>query len=117
MFAFCGVTEDAERLARRIRRVLGRRHAMHIGELRMRLGLDGTSVQAVLEAMMARGEVERLRPMDCSREDHDFFRVNRPDIMSVQATARWTTHLAPTWAGTRSAGGRSHGLPCRLTEI
>ena len=117
MFTFCGVTEDAEQVARRIRRVLGRRHAMHIGELHMRLGMDRTSVQAALEAMMARGEVERLRPIDCSREDHDFFRVNRPVTMSVKATDRWTTHIAQTGPESLSAGGRRHGPPHRLTQI
>ena len=70
------LTEDAQRLTLRIRSLLGRRHAMHIGELRMRLGVDRISVQTGLEAMLARGEVERLRPVGCTQEEHDFFRVN-----------------------------------------
>jgi hypothetical protein len=94
MYAFLGVAEEVERLARRIRRVLGSRPAVHIDELRMRLAMDKTSIQAALEAMMARGEIERLRPVDCAREDHDFYRVNRPVTMWVKAAERSATPIA-----------------------
>lgn len=83
MYSYLGLTDEIERLARRIRRVLGSRPAVHIDELRMRLALDKASLQAALEAMMSRGEVERLRPIDCAREDHDFYRTNRPVTMWV----------------------------------
>ena len=83
------LTEDAQRLTLRIRSLLGRRQAMHIGELRMRLGVDRTTVQTELETMVARGEVERLRPIDYPREDHDFFRVNGPVGMTEKAECRW----------------------------
>jgi hypothetical protein len=91
MYTFLGVTDEVERLARRIRRVLGSRPAVHIDELRMRLALDKTSIQAALEEMMARGEIERLRPIDCSREDHDFYRVNRPVTMWVKIPEKGST--------------------------
>lgn len=91
MVAFLGVTADAERLARRIRRLLGSRPAVHLDELRMRLGMDKTAVQAALGALMERGEVERLRPIDCSREDHDFYRVNRP--APTCAVQKWREHV------------------------
>ena len=84
MFTFDEVTDDVEALARRVRSVLARRHAIHIGELCLRLGVDRTTVQAELEGMIARGEVERLRPVDCAGEDQDFFRVNRPAAMWVR---------------------------------
>ena len=83
------LTEDAQRLTGRIRHLLARRHAMHIGELHMRLGVDITAVQKELEVMMARGEVERLRPIDCPREEHDFFRVNAPVGMTEKSECRW----------------------------
>lgn len=54
MFTFRVAPEDGKRLARRIRRLLQGRHAMHIGELRMRLGTDEASVQAEWEEMMGR---------------------------------------------------------------
>ena len=88
MYTFLGLNEDAERLARRIRRLLGSRPAVHVDELRMRLSMDKKSIQTTLEKMMARGEVERLRPIDCSREDHDFYRVNRPVTMWVKTPDR-----------------------------
>jgi hypothetical protein len=94
MYVFLGVTDDVERLTRRIRRVLGSRPAVHIDELRMRLAMDKASIQAALEAMMARGEIERLRPIDCSRDDHDFYRVNRPVTMWVKAPDRGGAHTA-----------------------
>ena len=75
MFTFRGMPDDADRLNRRIRGMLGRRQVMNIGELRMRLGGDKGAVQAELEAMMERGEIERLRPIDYSGEDYDFFRL------------------------------------------
>ncbi len=91
MYTFLGEAENVERLARRIRRLMGSRPAVHIDELRMRLGMDKTSIQKALEAMMARGEVERLRPIDCSREDHDFYRVNRPVTMWVKIPEKGST--------------------------
>ena len=90
MFTFREVTDDAERLGCRIRGVLGRRRAMHVGELRMRLGVDRTSVHTVLEAMMARGEVERLRPIGYPQEDHDFFRLNGRSSVTAHSGARAT---------------------------
>ena len=78
MFTCAGAAEETECMARRILRILELRHAVHIGELRMRLGVNGAAVQAELNAMMARGEVERLRPADYPQEDHDFFRATPP---------------------------------------
>ena len=85
MFTFRETIKDRERLARRIRGILEGRHAMPIGELLMRLGMDQVVVQGELEKMMARGEVERLRPIACSKEDHDFFRLNRPASLLVES--------------------------------
>lgn len=100
MYTFLGVTDDVERLVRRIRRVLGSRPAVHIDELRMRLTVEKTTIQEALEAMMTRGEIERLRPIDCYREDHDFYRANRPVAMWVKRPER---ELAPT-----AQSGRDH---------
>lgn len=96
MFTFRGAVEGRERLAQRIRRVLRDRHAMHIGELRIRLGTEATCVQAELEEMMERGEVERLRPLGCAREDWDFFRVNRPSPVPKETSDKWVLQAAQT---------------------
>ncbi len=94
MYTFLGMTEDVERMARRIRRLLGTRPAVHVDELRMRLGMDKTTLREALKAMVARGEVERLRPIDFSGEDHDFYRVHRPVAMWVKAAERRPEPLA-----------------------
>jgi hypothetical protein len=66
---------DMEWAPRRIRRMLENRQAMCIGELCQRLGMEEDNVRAELETMKARGEVERLRPVDYIWEDQDFFRL------------------------------------------
>jgi len=84
MLTFRGAAEDSKRLARRILRMLRDRHAMHIVELRTRLGADGTFVQAELEELLESGEVERLRPFGYAGEDRDFYRVNRSSAVSQE---------------------------------
>jgi hypothetical protein len=94
MVTFLGATEEVERLERRVRKLLGSRPAVHLDELRMRLGTDKTAIQAALETLIQRGEVERLRPIDCNREDQDFYRVNRPVPMAVKVAGRWAERTA-----------------------
>jgi hypothetical protein len=94
MFTFRDGTEDGERLKQRIRRIVGSRHAMHIDELRMRLGMGRTAVQAELNAMLACGEIERLRPIAYPREDHDFFRVDGPATVVVGSGDRYISQVA-----------------------
>ena len=89
MFVLPRLKEDGGRLTRRIRNILAGRHAMHIGELRMRLGVDRTSMLEELESMMARGEIERLRPVDYAGDEHDFFRVKRPAFTPARVEPRW----------------------------
>lgn len=96
MYTFLGVSDDVERLVRRIRRVLGSRPAVHVDELRMRLTVGKSSIQEALDTMIARGEVERLRPVDCSREEHDFYRANRPAAMWVKIPDRETAAAGPS---------------------
>jgi hypothetical protein len=88
MFTFRGMTEDAERIKQRIRKVVGSRHAIHSGELQMRVGMDRRAVQMELDAMLERGEVERLRPIDYAGEDQDFIRANRPVASAVRSADR-----------------------------
>ena len=83
------MTEGNETLQRRIVTILRSRNAMHMDELCMRLGVDRTAAQGVLEAMMASGEIERLRPIAYTREDHDFFRVNGPASVVVMSGDRY----------------------------
>jgi hypothetical protein len=75
MVRFRDTTESGEPVTRRIRRILEGRHAMHIGELCMRLGWERPTVEERLQTMVECGDVERLRPIGYAREDHDFFRV------------------------------------------
>ena len=89
MFTFRGMTEGTETLQRRVLAILRSRNAMHMDELCMRLGVDRTVVQGVLETMMANGEIERLRPIAYAREDHDFFRVNGPASVVVMTGDRY----------------------------
>jgi hypothetical protein len=88
MFTFRGMTDNAERIKQRIRKVVGSRHAIHGGELQMRVGMDRRAVQLELDAMLERGEVERLRPIDYPGEDLDFFRVNRPVASAIGSADR-----------------------------
>ena len=71
-----------------IRRLLEARHVMHIGELSMQLGVAEGLVREELEAMMARAEVERLRPVNYFSDDHDFFRLRGVEKAVVEACAR-----------------------------
>ncbi len=89
MVTFRDTQEDAGRLRRRIRSILGDRHAMPIGELCMRLGLDRPSVRAELEAMIACGDVERLRPVGCAGEELDYLRVLRSCERPAASPDRW----------------------------
>ena len=99
MFMFRGAVESRERLARRIRRVLRDRNVMHIGELRMRLGTEATWVQAELEGMVDRGEVERLRPLGYAGEDWDFFRLSRPSTVPTEASDKGALQAVQTGQG------------------
>ncbi len=56
-----------------IRRMLEYRHAMHIGELCMSLGMNEECVRAELDRMIERGEVQRLRPVNYALDDQDCF--------------------------------------------
>ena len=94
MLDFNRMTDGAGQLQKRIHRILEHRSAMHVDELRMRLDVDGAVMRETLEAMLARGEVERLRPVACAREDHDFFRVNRPAPVAAPAEERHTAQAA-----------------------
>jgi len=87
MFTFNDMTEDAGKIARRIRRALASRSATSIGELCLRLSRDKTSViQSELEAMVNRGEVERLRPVDSPWDGFASFRLRRASMTAYAGT-------------------------------
>jgi hypothetical protein len=73
------VDSSSEALQSRIRRCLGMRHCMSLGELRLRLGESEDIVRAELESMMLRGDVERIRPADYVRSDRDMYAVPKPE--------------------------------------
>jgi hypothetical protein len=78
--------ERADVNVRRIRRVLAQRHAIHIGELSMILGLPYHALRTYLDGLAAAGEVERLRPVSCGTDDHDFYRLTGTHIVPTLAT-------------------------------
>jgi hypothetical protein len=88
-FALRDEVTEAELLPRRIERLLQNRHAMCVGELCLRLGLQEGLLRAQLERMTARGEVERLRPVGCERDEYDFFRLAR--AKASQAVRPWVS--------------------------
>jgi len=105
MFTFRKMVDDAERIGRRVRRTLESRSAISIGELCLRLSMYSTAVvRAELEAMVSRGEVERLRPVGYALDNYDFFRLTgRPAVAVVRAG--WPA--ARQWRDLWSKGG--HG--------
>jgi hypothetical protein len=87
MVSFNHTLSDDGRLGPGIRLMLENRPAMHIGELRLRLGADRNALQRELERMRAAGEVVRLRPVNCEGDDHDFFRLPGPAADAVNWSA------------------------------
>ena len=79
--------ERADMNVRHIRRVLAQRHAIHIGELSLILGLPQDGLRVHLDALSTAGEVERLRPVSCGTDDHDFYRLTGKRIVPTLATA------------------------------
>lgn len=71
----CAIEENRLGMGDAIRRLLEYRHAMHIGELCLRLGEAEGRIREVLAGLVERGEVERLRPIDYPLADHDCFRL------------------------------------------
>ena len=51
---------------------------MPFGELCLRLGEPEDLVQAELETLMLRGEVERIRPVGYNNNDLDSYAIPRP---------------------------------------
>ena len=107
MYTFRMATEEAQRLRHRILRTLERRHAISIGELSMRLGAVESVVREEVEAMVAHGEVERLRPVDYTRDDLDFFCASRPAARSNDSGGRLESQGAQN--------GRMHVRPAGET--
>ncbi len=78
MFTFRDPEREEGRFAARICAVLRGRHAMHVGELCLRLGVEEARLREHLEAMAAEGTVELLRPIGATSGEHDFFRLREP---------------------------------------
>ena len=80
--------QESEVIPQRIRRLLRERHAMHVGELGLRLGLSREALNVCLGSLLAAGEIERLRPMAYEAEDHDFYRLRGGRASAVLAPSR-----------------------------
>jgi predicted ArsR family transcriptional regulator len=67
-----------ERTQRRIRHALEYCHGLPLTELSNRITEPESLVRSHLEAMIMRGEIECLRPVNYLKDDHDFYSLVRP---------------------------------------
>lgn len=70
--------EKKDKLRKRILRNLTFRHCMSAAELLIRLGETEALIQAELEFMVLRGDIERLRPVGYVKNDLDAYAIPRP---------------------------------------
>ena len=87
--------KDLDMTMRRIRRLLEKRPAMHIGELACALGAEEDVLRAELDVMRVKGEVERLRPVGYTANDQDFFVV--PPLPLVRGGTLYSAKREGTW--------------------
>ncbi len=97
MFTFFDTTLDEERIQKRIRRVLEHRNAVKIGDLCSRVGATEIELRTELEEMVARGEVERLRPVGYLWADYDFFRLVAPAAWTPRSDDGRTAKIVKEW--------------------
>ena len=82
-------------LERQLRRLMKIHLVVNVDALSLESGLPANEVRSLLEAMMARREVERLRPVGYNKDDMDFFLLcNLPRTASGAA---WRGQLYYNW--------------------
>ena len=99
-FVFREETGQA-RVERQIRRLLEIHRVVNADQLALESGLSKEAVRSLVEQMISRREVERLRPLDYTRDDLDFFRLCRlPRPVSGATGHRGRRHSWDRWLGT-----------------
>jgi hypothetical protein len=93
-FVFREELEQANR-ERRLRRLLEIRRIANVETLAPESGRAATTVRAMLEDMVVRGEVVRLRPMGYGKEDLDYFRPCR--LPRAASAAVWPRRRSRSW--------------------
>jgi hypothetical protein len=76
-YAFQNELKDSS-MKEHIRKMLEINDLMNIDDLCRKTGRVWSDIRPVLDEMIARGEVERLRPGDYENDDFDFFRLPGP---------------------------------------
>ena len=85
--------EDLDDTALRIRNVLERQHTSNLGDICAAIHLDEANARGELDVMMARGEVECLRPVQLNGEQREFFRLrNTPQNRCLVQRTSWGFH-------------------------
>ncbi|MFA5344033.1 MAG: hypothetical protein WC381_08725 [Kiritimatiellia bacterium] len=81
-----------------LRRLMGIRLVANVEALALESGLPENEVRSLLEAMITRREVVRLRPWGYTKDDMDFFRLCRlPRAASGAAWRRGRRHSWHRW--------------------
>lgn len=71
-----------------IREWLEMHDLMNVDNLCCKTGFPESAIRPALEAMLARGEIERLRPLEYENDDMDFFRLLVPQRQTRAGTSR-----------------------------
>lgn len=78
-----------------IRKLLETHNLLNVMEFCRNTGLSDGLIRAILETMIERREVERLRPLNYENDDMDFFRLSGPQkqIRDGKSRGRWLSGL------------------------
>lgn len=81
-----------------IRQWLEMHGLMNVDNLCCKTGFPESAIRPALEAMLTRGEIERLRPLEYEGDDMDFFRmrVQQRQTMAGTSRGRWFSGLKRT---------------------
>lgn len=85
----CSAGIRQRRLARQVRRLLGGREVMRLPALAAALPTTERETMAILEELIAKGHVKRLRPVGHNTNEFDYYRLRR----SSDAACLWQQHL------------------------
>lgn len=96
-YAFRNELKDSS-MEQRIRKMLEINDLMNIDDLCRKTGRVWSDIRPILDAMIARGEAERLRPGDYENDDMDFFRLPGPF-----RTPKIVTGISPWFSGFKRA--------------
>ena len=78
-----------------LQRLLEVRRVVNVEVLSLESGLPANEVRSLLEAMVATGEVHRLRPVGYNQNDMDFFRLCH--LPRTASSAAWQCGRLHNW--------------------